>query len=242
MARKAKATKGRAPERAPVYAVTVGGKTRYRNKETGRWAPPPPEARPKAVTVTEKTRKAPKVARERTKDGRTIHRGKGGKFVKTPKRKGTPVAIGKGDKRRYIYPVEADKSRPEGAEGLSMQVWGQSMPKTVERNAAEGGDTYVRWRGDIYRITPKDAGSLAHLLRLGTTLYWDAFTGLVGSPMLTYELIETAEGDLIDLDGMQFLSEAMQELMEGEEEIEQAADTFFSSFAAEIDATLNPDR
>lgn len=142
-------------------------------------------------------------------------------------------------------PKGEDVRPPSGWDRVtSLDVRGQSLSRLAESNAVSGHDTFVKWRGRFYRVSPDKAAKLSDTFRVLVSDYLSDFRGHVelrsDAPELTIEVHETSRGDVINMDRLTLFSEGTEEAISGEEGAERAADRFRAHTETLMDALIPP--
>lgn len=169
------------------------------------------------------------------KGGREYIRDEGGRFVSKSVARlqhGGPhrVIRKKGKRVRVGKPRVSPSKAPRGTNTVAeMQLFGGSAPRLVEDNALRGRQTFIRWNRKVYRVDSETAGRMADQLRAMMSDYVNEFLDIVDSPQLKVDLIETNEGDVLDIDRLHYLSEELSDELMGEAELERRAQRFSRS-------------
>ena len=170
------------------------------------------------------------------------------------------VLTAKGERRAMAVPPPSEKVRaPRGTSDavVALELRAQSFASLVEDAAVNGRDTFIRWRGEVYRVRPGRAAELSDVMRVLVSDYMNDFRKQLGNtkeerarrgrkhsdgPQLTTPLYETSQGDLLDFDRMTLFDEGLEEELQGDKDAEEASMTFQEHAAALFDALASRSR
>lgn len=143
---------------------------------------------------------------------------RGGKWTQV---EGEAVQLGEA-RLQTAAPVEAPR-HPSGRRVKALTLMGFEIPRKIEDNATEGGDTFIIWQGRTYRVPMSRSGRVADLFRAMLSRYAKRMKGRKesGGFAFTVPMLEADAGDVIDLDGADFMADELADEFEGDDAMEQ---------------------
>lgn len=176
------------------------------------------------------------------RQGYVFYRDARGRFVRADiaaTQKGGPVPIikAKGEFHKLERAkVERVRALPPGSSKvLSMDLHGQSIPGMIEDNAVSGRPTFIRWRGRVFRVPVEQAGRVSDLFRVLLGVYVEKTASFQDSPQLRVGLIDTAHGDVFDMDTVETMDEDLADELQGDEDVERSVHGFNRTMTTQLD-------